>query len=596
MKTTIRQIISAGVVLLILLSACSRDEDWTDVPQNGGFLQIEGEIVGAGVAGTRANTLDPLTLSYHSFAEDDEIGFFSFHEESCDRGTSENSHRNDDDTDYLRNEKLIYTKATGSRKFTSQTVANVTLSKLGMTFAYFPYSSYGVDNALQRGPEGYVKKNNKEEYESLGANDYYLNIFREDGSFEDFLTASKRQYFNVNYEFNHHFSMLLLYLGEGFSPATEGNDGLKVHLTEKVLGAHVTRGYTGGYESFVVTVDKVPMSEADNYSFGCSESTAKKVENYKLPGTEVAKTVYPIILPPGVEIDYIEVTDISGMKQKVKPTKEALPELVGGWMYPMTIKMSGITPVIYPHEIIDWNNLPEIEVEEQAGIYDAGQFKQWLSLYNQHIENITNLSGDDFKKLESYGVWNQEEKSWTFYLRDNIDCTGIVAEGGRGALIKELPAGVILDGGNYVLSNLMLNFKDSSPTDKMVGMIGEINGGTLQNLHVEFVTVRNMSNDIPSGCIAAKISSGTIRGCAVRQAALICGGVRPAGVLAGSITGGTVHNCKFHGFVQADVMDHEDYPLYKGVVGTITPGGINLLGDIVNRLVFTEQENQSEKE
>lgn len=608
MKANIRHIVSAGIASLVFLSSCNREDDWTYIPQNGGYLQIEGEIVGAKVAATRVTHLDPLTMSYASFDEGDQIGFFSFHEWGCARGddqTSHNPNNGGDDTEYLKNELLTYTNLMGSMKFISDSVENKPLNELGLTFAYYPYTDYasadGTD--LSKGPAEYVKKNEKGAYVLLDGSDYYLNIFREntkDGTIEieDLLAASKEQYFNINYRFEHQFSMLLLYLGEGFDPDTEGNDKLTVHLTEKVIGAHLTRGWKGGWPNFTVEVDKIPMSMANQYEYGASQFTAQKIENYTLPDTKDAKTVYPIILPPGVEIDYIEVTDISGMKQKVKPTEKAFTDekgnptgLVGGKMYPLTIKMTGITPTIYPHDIIDWNVQNPIKVDELPGIYTAAQFTEWLALYNQHVENIGTLSPEVSEEFESYGEWNADDRTWTFYLRDNIDCNGIVAADGRGALIRELPAGVILDGRNNILTNLMLDFEHDRPIDSKIGMIGTINGGRLKNVRVEFVTVRNMYKDIPSGCIAAEITSGSVLGCTVRNAVVMSRDNDQAGVLAGVIGGGTVDDCKFHGSIQANVVENPTYSTYKGVAGKIVEGDEDLnLIPVINRLIFTEEE------
>lgn len=607
MKVNIRHIISAGIAALVLLSACSREDDWTGVPQGSGYLQIEGEIVGAKVAATRVTHLEPLDLSYQSFEAGDQIGFFSFHEEGCQSGDDQSSHtHNGDDKDYLKNELLTYTNVMGAMKFTSKKVENVALNKLGLTFAYYPYTDYKLTDddevGLSKGPAGYKKKSSKGGYEPLDGSDYYLNIFRENGTddieFEDFLAASKEQYFNINYRFEHQFSMLLLYLGEGFDPETKGNEELTIHLTEKVIGAHLTRGWKGGWPNFTVEVDKIPMSVADQYKYGASKFTARKIEKYTLPDTQDEKTVYPIILPPGVEIDYIEVTDISGMKQKVKPTEKAFTDekgnptgLVGGKMYPLTIKMTGITPTIYPHEIIDWNEQKPIEVNELPGIYTAAQFTAWLALYNQHVADIRTLSPEVSEKFESYGEWDDKTNTWTFYLRDNIDCSGIVAADGRGALIRELPAGVILDGRNNILTNLMLDFEDERPTDDKIGMIGTINGGRLENVRVEFVTVRNMYKDIPSGCIAAEITSGSVLGCTVRNAVVMSRDNDQAGVLAGVIRGGTVSDCKFHGSIQANVVENPTYSTYKGVAGTIIKGDEALsLIPVINRLIFTEEE------
>lgn len=93
------------------------------------------------------------------------------------------------------------------------------------------------------------------------------------------------------------------------------NKALTVHLTEKVIGAHITRKWNGNAEQFTFTVDKVPT---DNETTGLSAFKTRKIENYKLSETEKeSRTVYPVILPSGMEIDYIEATDVNGNIQKL---------------------------------------------------------------------------------------------------------------------------------------------------------------------------------------------------------------------------------------------------------------------------------------
>lgn len=582
MKTNIKYITLFGAIFLLLLSACNQEELWTDIPRADNYLQIEGEIVGAGVI-TRVVAESPLSISYTGFEDNDSIGFFSFHEPTCDRGSTAADHQNDDDKEYLKNEPLAY--STRTSKFTSTTITNVTLSKLGVTFAYFPYAG---DEKM---PDNYVKQAEQGQYVPLEANDHYIHIFKDDGRIEDFLTATKRQYADVNYKFDHQFAMLLLFLGEGFEPDTEGNETLTVHLTEKILGAHVTRKWVNNIiipESFIFTVDKVPVNESSKYSFGHAAFTAPRTDKYVLPESTVERTVYPVIVPAGVEINYIELKDKTGTVQKVKPTKEALPALEGGWKYPLTIEMTGIAPTIYPHEIIPWNEQEEIEVKQLPGIYNTDDFATWLELYNRYApRGMTGMSKKDSEELERFGEYKDGTEpgttiGWTFYLRNNVDCSRITIN--DGTLIKVLDDGVTLDGGNYILTNLMLDFEHKIPADGKVGMIGEIKGGTLRNLRVEFVTVRNQQESIPSGCIAATVSGGLIQNCTVRQAAMMCRG-GTAGILAGSMTGGTVSDCKWHGMVQAAQSQVED--IYKGVVGEMSGDNIHFI-NIINRIILAD--------
>lgn len=595
MKTDIRHIVCSALSLILLLSACGEEQEWTVGGQDAGYLQIEGEIMGsAGVADTRAKPGD-LPMTYLSFGDNDRIGFFSFHDKNCDK-KDRYAHKPNDDTEWLRNEELTY----GMKKFTSTTIQDVSLSKFGVTFAYFPYSS-------QKEPGGYITTDGKK----LSAAEHYVHIFTDetkpdDVHVVDLLTASKIQYFDVNYRFYHKFSILLLFLGEGFNPEQEDNNTLRVHLTEKILGAHITRAWIAPppYEQFTLSIDRVPKSKADNYNFGHITFTAPRIANYKLPAAAAdtpGRNVYPVILPAGTEIDYIEVKDKTGMLQKVKPTKEALPKLEEGWMYPLTITMTGVTPTIYPHEIVPWNPQEEIEIERVPGIYTSEEFEEWIELYNKYAPDgfeKDKMEQKDKEKLDGYfGEYNAgtggSEGSWTFYLRDDIDCEGIVAEG--GALINELPDGVTLDGGYRVLSNLMLDFEHPGEVlkDNAVGLIGNINGGILRNVRMEFVTVRNMNPDYPAGCLAGTISDGYVIDCTVREAAMMCSGVTKAGVLAGEMMEGTVDNCKFHGMVQATPPENLN-DNWKGIVGSKTNGTIS--DNIINRVILTHLDEQSQTE
>ena len=580
------------LAVMLLFIGCRQDEIWTgDDPLRMDYLQIEGEIAGA-MAG-RATPDNKLTMSYDTFGSGDTIGFFSYHDPNCAKPDRWSHRKGNDDTLYLKNTKLTYSDMGGARKFTSTEVANVALGKFGVTFAYFPFAP------KEKMPLNYVKSNGSSLVVPSGSQkgEHYIHIFTEDGHIVDLLTAQKMQYDNINYQFRHRFAMVLLFLGEGFSPDTEGNEKLTVHLTYHVLGAHILRKEIDPfpYEDFPLTVDTVPLDRASQYDFGRSSFTAPRVDDYTLLGGQEPRTVYPVILPAGAKIDYIEVKDKTGKPQRVKPTRgEALTGLEGGWKHPLTIRMEGITPTVYPHEIIDWNEQHVGEVDKLPGIHSEEQFAVWLEVYNRNADNMESMTTEDSTLLAQYGVYNNEETlgpGWTFYLWNDIDCKDMKPDA-SGALIKALPEGVTFDGKGYVLHNLMLDFEHTAPSSGRVGLIGEIRGGRLRNLHLDFVTVRNMTADALSGCIAGCISGGEVYGCTVREAAMMCrDGV--AGVLAGEMTGGRVSDCKFHGMVQARDMQDETGLDYKkivdGVVGRMPSGfGGSVTGEIINRVLITD--------
>lgn len=578
---------------MLLFIGCRQDEIWTgDDPLRMDYLQIEGEISSA--MAVRAVPDNKLTMSYDTFGSGDTIGFFSYHDPNCAKPDRWSHRKGNDDTLYLKNTKLTYSDMGGARKFTSTEVANVALGKFGVTFAYFPFAP------KEKMPPNYVKSDGSSLVVPSGSQkgEHYIHIFTEDGHIVDLLTAQKMQYDNINYQFRHRFAMVLLFLGEGFSPDTEGNGKLTVNLTYHVLGAHILRKEIDPfpYEDFPLTVDTVPLDKASEYGFGRSSFTAPRVDGYTLLVGQEPRTVYPVILPAGAKIDYIEVKDKTGKLQRVKPARgEALTGLEGGWKHPLTIRMEGIVPTVYPHEIIDWNEQHVGEVDKLPGIHSEEQFAAWLKVYNRNVDKWEAMNVADSVELAHYGVHNDGETpgtdGWTFYLWNDIDCKDMKPDA-NGAFVKALTEGVTFDGKGYVLHNLMLDFEHTAPSSGRVGLIGEIRGGRLRNLHLDFVTVRNMTADALSGCIAGCISGGEVYDCTVREAAMMCrDGV--AGVLAGEMTGGRVSDCKFHGMVQARDMQDETGLDYKkivdGVVGRMPSGfGGAVTGEIINRVLITD--------
>ena len=599
MRRCSQYILMKCVSLLILFTACNRDEVRTDDPLMMDYLQIAGKI--AGTTATRAATDNKLTLSYTAFQDGDAIGFFSYHDKNCPKPDRWSHRDGNDDVNYLKNVPLTYSN--GLKRFTAEDITNVSLAKFGITFAYFPYADQGKQ------PEGYVKADGqplempaKDPHPSgRGRGEHYIHIFtgtQDDPCVLDLLTAQKSHYSNVNYEFRHRFAMILLYLGEGFEP--QENAKLKVQLTEHILGAHITRTEIAPspFEDFPLTIDRVSVSVANEkgYEFGHSFFIAPRIEGYTLLEGQGPRTVYPVILPEEVEIDYIEVVDKTGTLQQVRFTKDAFPNgMEGGHIHPLTIRMEGIIPTISPHEIIDWHETPVVDFDKLPGIYTAENFTDWLDVYNRNVGDWGSMNTADRQTLERFGVYNDGkdpgEIGWTFYLHDHIDCSGITTSG--GALIKALPEGVTIDGRGYFLKNLMWDFEKTPPSGGTVGLIGEISGGNLKDLHLDFVTVRNMTTDVPAGCIAGRITGGQIVGCTVRQAVMGCrDGI--AGVLAGEMSGGKVDHCKFHGMVQATEMQDETglYGKAEGVIGKISAGFTEndgaITDDFVNRVVLTD--------
>lgn len=573
---------SIGGILLLLFSACNPESGVEETTEFCGRLQIRGEIVGTGTGVTKADK-DELG-SYIRFLPGDEIGFFSFHENGCSRGSMA-EHNGKDDTQYYKNEKLTYTEQNMFVDLDGE--SDVVYPTLGTTFAYYPYSS------SETAPEDYVKSDGKK----LQNNECYINIFAEGSEnkvVKDILTASAAKlYYNVNYAFRHQFSMLLFSLDEGFSHE-QNKEGLTVHLTEKILGAHVTRewGTKANPELLTFEIDRCDLSAAEGK--GSSEFvTGKCIDEYTVGGS-TKKNVYRVILPYGSKVDYISVNDVNGKPQKVRLPESVLPELKAGWKYPLTIKMDGIVPTVYPHKIEEWGATEEIVVDQLAGIYSLSELREWITLYNDNSKNFwLEREDDESNPFSKYGIKTGEPGSWTFYIRANIDCAEFKNAG--GVLINELGDGVTLDGGKYILSNLTLK---ASATGNAAGIIGKVtDGGIVRNLRLENITVTGGGKGTSAGCIAATIGDGAqVVNCTVKQANMTGDGY--VGVLAGTMSGGVALECKFRGMVTAPLYlkgteeapdeggESEVSPMpYKGIVGQLTGG---TLENIINQVNFAE--------
>lgn len=590
MKTNIKYLPIWGM-LLLFFSACSPEsengmEESTEICNR---LWIRGEIVGAAVAtkadgtstdaGTDTDTsegTDPSTGegikaevdglgSYTKFVEGSEIGFFSFHKNNCD-----GNHTGDEDDEsdtapdtYYKNRKLTYT---AEKKFEDlgydESKGPVFLPSLGSTFAYFPYSEGEAPN----------------DYKKLEENEFYINIFKEENVVEDILTASAvKLSTSVNYGFRHEFSMLLFYLGEGFNEEDQNTtEGFTVHLTQKILGAHVTRKWENDRERLIFTVDRGDVNDADAGPGYSMFKTGPSIIGYDTEG----RAVYRVILPPDSEVDYIELKDQNEKLQKVRLPKTVLPKLEPSHKYPLTIKMDGVEPTVYPHSISKWEEEGEVEIPKPAGIRSLEELQEWIALYNdeddkKHLEDEDNVE-NPFTK---YGT-KESGGHWTFYIRANIDCANLTDE--DGVLIDELGENVTLDGGKYVLSNLTLK----ATTGGNAGIIGNMKG-ILKGLRLENVTVTGGGSGTSAGCIAAIISGGQVLDCTVKMANMTGSGF--VGVLAGTMSGGVANRCRFRGMVMAPLhLPAGQQKTYQGIVGKMEAEAA-FGGDIINQVNFVKK-------
>lgn len=431
--------------------------------------------------------------------------------------------------------------------FQNEDIKIPSMTNLGRTLAYYPYNDY-----------------NKDADESFDDLSYPISLYYEDGFTNpnkddnnkviDLLVAVNSGTVTSTgefiFSFKHACSMLLIFPGEGFEHLNTLEDGIKndnasggTSLSKEVtvylkhsINAHVTYKQGG---NFSLSMDK---TDADDHL----EFPTNRCDAYKLAGTswDEGKTVYSVILPPEAEIDYIKMTDDNGTVQYVRPAEDLAVHkpLTGGTRYPITVKLEGVEPAIYPHEIVEWDDVT-LEIKSR-GIDDLEDLKGWMEAYNGENNN-----------LSKYGEQNDDD-NWTFYLNKDIDCSSL--EESYQYLIKTFNA--TLDGRNHTLSGLKFKKSTTRNDDNNIGFIGKLaEGGTVKRLKIDGITIEkdNLTSSDNIGTIAGTIAGGTVENCTVTGIHISCD-VGNVGALAGTVSSGSANTCRFEGALYLGVNATSD--------------------------------------
>lgn len=454
-------------------------EDKYGVPMNELYSYLSTDVAGGG------------------FHDDCKIGIYSLN------GTDGT------ETNPLVNTPLIFKGSS----FVNEGIQIPSMTNLGKTFAYYPYSEI---NNYENTTEGekkypidiYIKKNN---------NPYYKDNKNE---VIDLLTASNTGSLDdgkIFYSFKHACSMLMIYRGDGFDSETISDPTVKVKLKEG-LKAFVVYD-KGEFTLKTYTDESVQQIFETNYC-----------KSYQAVGQIDAKPVYSVILPPGAEVEYIQMMDNFGTMQYIYPENNL--KLDGGYRYPVTVKLDGLFPTIYPHEIKEWTN-ETILISKNGGIYTTEDLKGWMEAYN------SNSQSDD--QLKEYGTKNDESGKWTFHLYADVDCSTI--ENCQSFITTFTDC---LEGHGHTLSNIKLTKKENGN----IGFVGELNGGSINNLKIDGISISGGTEDNDcTGTIAGTITNGSITECKITGIE-IYSEKGYVGSLAGKATAGTVDKCLLEGNLQ----------------------------------------------
>lgn len=525
MKAIIQNSILACLVFC-LGTACTEEAGVETAINGKGYLEVYATIGEASTVRSRADNNTQNTdkfgvgmdnyFSYlsgsNTFVNGCQIGLFSAN------GTDGNY-----DEGRLVNVPLTYTLPNGETygSFVNEDIEISSMTNLGHTFAYYPYSAINDapsqnGNSLTYDIDLYVHEN--------GSNNPY-----NDGNKNkviDLLKASNNgtiSGWRVNYTFSHACSMLTIERGIGFNGTdlTGDNNEVVVKLRNGLKG-YITRANnnSGTYFTFKVEIDdNAPTTFPANYY----EYTNNN---------EVIKT-HSVILPPNAKVEYIKIKDDFGTWQYVRPEGNILQSLEAGNRYPVTVKLDGPSPTIYPHEITPWDD-ETISIENKnAGIYDLDDLKGWMEAYKNN---------GDLSKY-GYGTTVGDKTQWIFHLYADIDCSDLT--GDYQYFIQTFKDR--LEGHGHTLSNIHLKKSDNSSTSDNIGLIGELNGGSINNLKIDGISISGGTDgDDCTGTIAGTITGGSITECKITGININCEkGL--VGSLAGKATSGTVDICLLEG-------------------------------------------------
>lgn len=522
MKAMIRYSILACLVFC-LGTACTEEAGLETAINGKGYLEVYATIGEASTVQSRADNNTQKTdkfgvgmdnyYSYlsgsNTFVDGCQIGLFSAN------GTDGNY-----DEGRLVNVPLTYTLPNGETygSFVNEDIEISSMTNLGHTFAYYPYSvinnaSPQTGNPLEYAIDLYVHDDSNNPYKDGNKNKVI-----------DLLKASNNgtiSGWRINYTFSHACSMLTIERGIGFNGTdlTGDNNEVVVKL-ENGLQGYIKRT-TGNFTFDVKEDDSAPVIFPANYY------------TYTNDENEVIK-IHSVILPPKAKVEYIKIKDDFGTWQYVRPEGNILQSLEAGNRYPVTVELDGPSPTIYPHEITPWGDETISINNKNAGIYNLDDLKGWMNAYNDG-SNLTDYG---------YGTTVGDKTQWIFHLYADIDCSELTEE--YQYFIQTFKDR--LEGHGHTLSNIKLTKSNNSSTSENIGFIGDLaDGGSINNLKIDGISISGGTEDNDCiGTIAGTITNGSIMECKITGIEIYSEN-GTVGSLAGKAIAGEVDKCLLEG-------------------------------------------------
>lgn len=455
-------------------------------------------------------------------------------------------HNNDGGTPGFSNECLTYTSTgneNGYQTFSSENLDPDKAAYWGQVFAYYPYNA-----------ENTPAENEEDD----------IAIYDESGNVIDLLIAYSPGPSGgvLNFGFEHAFSMLFIIPDEdGFSQAiTKNGNGITVVLKEGVEKVTVNNGRTDITST---------SSTADIHTRFTAKINIDELKAADMP----ANSFFYVLLPNGVEIDHIELIDDFGRMQYVYPSETLTMQR--SKRHFVRLQMTDDKPTIWPWKFTEWNNV-EVKVDDNPGIYTTEDLATWIATYNSYCQETNpDPEGTHGTVLDNYGDYGiTTEGKWTFFLRNDIDCTGFTFS----SYITTF--GDVLDGLNHTISHVTL----SGETPGFIGTLTE--GGMLQRIKLEDVDIQARETDVPIGAFANQMNGGTITTCTLDGFNIEA--QEPVGAIVGTATGGSITNNTYKSGTLTGTVSEENR-----IAGTISEG-VTLTGNRYADVLFRPISNNDE--
>lgn len=353
-------------------------------------------------------------------------------------------------------------------------------------------------------------------------------------------------------QFYHHFSVMGIQRGEGFDDPDDDRIWIVVQYPYTDVRVNQYNYKNTEYFTYVLQYNPedaeevmVPLSPDETGEEG------RKVNKYRVwecwQGADYKEVpTYYAILPtnqstPVNAVTYIVIKDNYGRWQTVSDfytDESGSKNLKYNSRYLMTVKMEGLTPVVKPVFIEDWNEEKRVTDDRDVGILTLEDFTDWISTYNSYVMDQRNE--EYVERLEKYGdaVRSSDNGTlkWTFYINSDLE----LETKGTYAIFKLED---ILEG-----SSVYTNYKIKNLRHTLINELDQ--GGEIHALDFDDMYIIDTDNNNGynfAGGLIGKMNGGAITKLNINNGIFVTDKI--SGMLVGSITGGRVSECRISGDV-----------------------------------------------